>query len=194
MLVGERGGGVVLVVLARNGGFASIDAVAVGGLGVAVAELKAGDAFAASEGVGAYVFRYIAAGVEVCADGAVEQDGLLRDDGESLAETFTGDIDNVHAVVENLTLHDGGEAQEGQDERAFPGACAAHYGDTFTGGEGKVDVLEDVGPVRVVADGDVAEFNGSCLRPVYGDGGCHWIVRCEALGLVFIGRGLFLWL
>lgn len=50
--------------------------------------------------------------VQVRFDSAVEEDRFLRDDGEAFAQTGTGDLGDVDAVVEDLAGDDVGEAQQ----------------------------------------------------------------------------------
>lgn len=52
---------------------------------------------------------------------------------------------------------------------ALPGPRPPDDGDPFSGVKLEIDILQDIRPFRVVADGDVSQLNRACPRPVLWD-------------------------
>lgn len=137
------------------------------GCGVLIV-LERGDATAVLQGPIHHVDGDLVARVEVRADVPGEEDRLLRDDGQGLAELLAGETGNIHAVEEDLAGHDVGETQERQNQRALARPGSSHHGHSFARSELEVDILQNVGALITILDGDVTELDLAVPGPILG--------------------------
>ena len=101
-----------------------------------------------------FIRRAGAAKFDVPADGVVEQNGFLRDDGDLVAEIARGDFADVHAADADGAARRVVEAQEQVGERRFAGAAGADERNKLAGLDAQVDVAQHgffaVGKIHVV--------------------------------------------
>lgn len=84
-----------------------------------------------------------AKGIGVEPDRVCEEERILGETAELLADEGLGDPGNVLAVEEDLAGWSVGHAEEGLDEGAFAAAAAADEAELLAGVDGDGDVLED---------------------------------------------------
>ncbi len=144
-------------------------------LGETLGELvDAGD----TAGVDQLLFGGVGAAEEdVLADGAVEEEGLLKDYAELLAVAAEADGGEVDAVDEDLAASGGVEAADERDDGGLTRAGRAYEGGDGAGSGVEADAVKD-GLAGVVGEGDVLEGD------VAADGG--EIVSSGWLGVFFL--------
>lgn len=82
-------------------------------------------------------------GIGIESYGVCEEDRILGETAELLADEGLGDHGDVLAVEEDLAGWGVGHAEEGLDEGAFAAAAAADEAELLAGLDGDGDVLED---------------------------------------------------
>lgn len=82
-------------------------------------------------------------GIRVEPYGVCEEERILGEAAEFLADERLGDYGDVLAVEEDLAGGGVGHAEEGLDEGAFAAAAAADEAELLAGPDGDGDVLED---------------------------------------------------
>mmetsp|Transcript_10332 Transcript_10332/g.42021 ORF Transcript_10332/g.42021 Transcript_10332/m.42021 type:complete len:348 (+) Transcript_10332:2158-3201(+) len=104
-------------------------------------------------------------GVEVEAHGAGEQDWLLGNDCNAVAEHAETQLVDVHAVDQNAAAARLQEAEEAHEQRALAGASAADNAHPLPCLDVEREAVEHEVVLLHVAHAQVAHANGSCLRP-----------------------------
>ncbi len=89
------------------------------------------------------VRRAEAAQLDVPADGVVEQDVFLRDDGDLIPQVARGNIAQIHAADFDRATHGVVKTQEQIGQRGFAGATGANECDELAGFDGEVDIVQD---------------------------------------------------
>src|SRR5579871_3272864 len=108
--------------------------------------------------------RFAMAVGDVVAQGPGEQPGLLRHDADLAAQGVQADVARVYAVEQDATLRRIVEAGDQVYQRAFAGPAAPDDGDHLAGMDLEGDVLQNVRPIRAVAEGDVLEADVAFKR------------------------------
>ena len=80
---------------------------------------------------------------DVLADGVGEEEGLLRDEADVVAESATREVADGLTVDEDGSGSGVVEARDQADERGFAGAGGADDGEAGASGDAQVDVVED---------------------------------------------------
>src|SRR5258706_7495878 len=93
---------------------------------------------------------------DVVEDGVVEEDGVLRDDADRLAQARLRDIAQVLAVDADGARIDVVEAEQEARDRRLAAARRSDDGDGAAGRDGEGDALEDRPPL-VVAEAHILE-------------------------------------
>ena len=88
------------------------------------------------------VRRAEAAQLDVPADGVVEQNGFLRDDGDLVPQVARGNVAQIHAADFDRAALRVVKTQEQIGQRGFAGAAGADQRDQLAGFDGKVDVSQ----------------------------------------------------
>ena len=86
-------------------------------------------------------FHFRLAVSDVVAHGVIEEDGLLRDLGDLLAERWKREFANVVTVNENAAGGYIKEARDEIDECGFAGAAGADESEDFTGADFEIDTM-----------------------------------------------------
>ena len=133
------------------------------------------DAF---EGVAELGIGVLVESIEIRADGAGKENGVLGDDGETAAEVVEVDLGDVDAVDKDLAFAGGEEAEEGEGEGGFAGSGAADDTDTLVLFDGEGEAFEDGWELWCVASDQVVDFKTAFRGP-----GSRW----RRAGLVFDG-------
>jgi len=81
--------------------------------------------------------------LDVPADGVVEQNIFLRDDGDLIAQIARGYFAQIHAADFDGALRGVVETQEQIGERGLAGAAGADQRDELAGFDGKIDVVQN---------------------------------------------------
>ena len=80
--------------------------------------------------------------LDVPADGVVEQNVFLRDDGDLVAQIARGNVAQIHAADFDRAARRVVKAQQQVGERGFAGAAGADERDELAGFDGEVDVVQ----------------------------------------------------
>jgi hypothetical protein len=81
--------------------------------------------------------------LDVPADGVVEQNVFLRDDGDLVPQVARGNLAQIHAADFDRAACGVVKTQEQVGERGFAGAAGADERDELAGLDGEVDVVQD---------------------------------------------------
>ncbi len=119
----------------------------------------------ALEGVAEGGVGLVVEGVEVGADGAGEEDGILWDDGEAGAEVVELDLGDVDAVDVDAAGARFEEAEEGEGQGGFACARAAHHADSLVAVDAEADAFEDRRQVGGVSDHQVVDLDAAFGGP-----------------------------
>mmetsp|Transcript_10252 Transcript_10252/g.34845 ORF Transcript_10252/g.34845 Transcript_10252/m.34845 type:complete len:404 (+) Transcript_10252:44-1255(+) len=143
--------------VAAPGGHRHREAVHVGG--------HDGRQVAPAEGCPHLLVRVLVKGVQVGAHRAREEHGVLRDDGERLAQRAQVEAGRVDAVDADAPRAQGHHAIQREQEGGLPRARAPHDAHLGARGDLAVEVVEHEGQVRPVAHADVVEGDHARGRP-----------------------------
>lgn len=103
--------------------------------------------------------------VDVLADGAHEQDGLLGDDGDARAQVHEADLADVDVVDEDAALARVDDAQQRDEQRRLARACAAHDPNLLLGPDAQAHALEHGHAQLLVLEHDLVEDDAAALGP-----------------------------
>lgn len=144
--------------------------------------------FDGAEGDPDVVVRELLKGVEVEAEGAREEDGVLGDDGEVRSEVAEVHLTDVDAVDLDLARGEFDDAEDGGEEGRLSSSSAAADTNLLAATDGKGEVVEGgTFNVGTVVEDDVGELNVSVDGPDRSAGGLLALRHEE---LVLSVRGL----
>ena len=107
---------------------------------------------------------------EVGADGALEEHGLLRDDGDGLSQLLLVDSAHVRAADQNAALGRVVEAGNEVHQRGLAAACAADDADGLAGADAEGDMLQGFRAGALVMQGDVLKGDAARFIDRFGSG------------------------
>lgn len=121
----------------------------------------------------------LAEGIKVGADGALEQDGLLRNDCDRPANIPQAELRDVKAVELDGSARGLHNAEERLEHGGLARARAAAHADLLPGSDCDCQILQHRREVRAVPE----------LQLVEGDGTCAWGVHSEEAKRKVSGQG-----
>ncbi len=109
-------------------------------------------------------FERLVAGIligiaQVALDRAREQDALLRDVADLVAQVVLGDLADIDAVHQDRAIGDIVEARDQVDDGGFARAGGADEGGGLAGLGGKADIVQHILFSARVAEDDIAELD-----------------------------------
>ena len=137
-----------------------------------------GDEAHALERVAEFGVGAPAEGVEVGAEGAGEEDGILRDEGEAGAQLAQLDLGQVDPVQDDPALSRLEEAEEREDQAGFARSRSPDDADALALLDGEGHAFQDRRAVGAVAADDVVELQATFCGPVEHDVSCQARVSC----------------